>query len=154
MLVEVSGFVCPKVKNDIIKAVRFYSVILIPKHIRNEIAIYVDRTPDHELHGETFSDDDENRTFTISIRDGCEDDSIYQTIAHEMVHVKQWSTGILKHIWSDEVSKYIEYWNGVPWRASLYQHPYFDSPWEIQSYGQEAGLYWRWKQFQLGLPWR
>lgn len=70
---------------------------------------------------------------------------LFTTIAHEMVHVKQYATEELKerfepnqkHIWQDQefVTENIDY---------------YDRPWEIEAHGRETGLFVHWCE-QTGL---
>jgi hypothetical protein len=61
-----------------------------------------------------------------------------RTICHEMVHVKQYAKGEMKQMWK-------------PARTTKFQGVYFsddmdywDTPWEIEAFGRESGLYTRW----------
>mgnify|MGYP001210788531 FL=1 len=61
------------------------------------------------------------------------------TIAHEMVHVKQYARGelyqgtrIAKHRWQGKwISNNLDYW---------------DQPWEIEAAGREIGLFVQWAE--------
>lgn len=57
------------------------------------------------------------------------------TLAHEMVHLKQYSLGELKDSGSDVVK-----WRGKKFKLSDQSKGYFFSPWEIEAYGMEYGL--------------
>lgn len=78
--------------------------------------------------------------------DNC--DNIYSTIAHEMVHVKQFYRGELQACLKLDEDGMIAYrkWNGEEWHPEPYEDAYFDSPWEVEAYGREVGLYRRWKK--------
>jgi hypothetical protein len=64
---------------------------------------------------------------------------LLETVAHEMVHVKQYARGelyqgsrIAKHRWQGKwISNNVDYW---------------DHPWEIEAHGREAGLFIRWAE--------
>ena len=69
---------------------------------------------------------------------------LLETVAHEMVHVKQYAKGELfegnfklgKHRWmgewlSDNSNLVKEYW---------------DHPWEVEAHGRECGLFVRWAE--------
>jgi hypothetical protein len=62
-----------------------------------------------------------------------------ETIAHEMVHIKQLATNQLY-----EVSPKKFMWNGKIWKPEEYEDDYYDRPWEIEAHGREKGLYQRW----------
>jgi len=54
------------------------------------------------------------------------------TIAHEMVHVKQYARGQIENI---PGRKQIKYWMGKKVRKN-----YFDQPWELEAFGKERIL--------------
>lgn len=62
---------------------------------------------------------------------------IYETVAHELVHIKQYHFNELEehhdcYIWQGNViSKDIEYW---------------ERPWEIEAHGRQLGLFLRWAE--------
>ena len=58
------------------------------------------------------------------------------TIAHEMVHVKQFARNELKYNTRRNVDK----WQGQYISREV---DYFDKPWEIEAFGRELGLYLR-----------
>jgi hypothetical protein len=37
---------------------------------------------------------------------------------------------------------------GEVWKAKRKEDDYFDSPWEIEAYGREVGLYAKWVQYK------
>jgi|TARA_R110002153_G_C13289671_1_gene494781 hypothetical protein len=60
-----------------------------------------------------------------------------ETIAHELVHVKQFARGEMKDLMSvKKVS-----WNGT--RYDRAETDYWDLPWEIEAHGRERGLFVR-----------
>ena len=63
---------------------------------------------------------------------------LLETIAHEMVHVKQYARGELYQ--GIRVNKYR--WQGK-WVGNM---DYWDEPWEIEAHGREAGLFIRWAE--------
>ena len=66
--------------------------------------------------------------------------ALLETVAHEMVHVKQYArnelkenAGVGKHLWKgDWVSDTLDY---------------YDLPWEVEAHGRERGLYIRYIQY-------
>lgn len=66
---------------------------------------------------------------------------IIQTLAHEMVHVKQFAKGeIYDH----------KFQRTFKWGDQIYDvdtHDYWDLPWEIEAFGREVGLFVRFKDF-------
>lgn len=78
------------------------------------------------------------RKFNIVINTNLGPKRLLESLAHEMVHVKQYAKGELKdYVYSNHVK-----WCGV---KMLYDEgdddQYFESPWEIEAYGRQVGLY-------------
>lgn len=79
-------------------------------------------------------EEDNNRTFELEIDKTQSLRGLLETVAHEMVHVKQYARHEMKEprVWKGKIlSKDIEYW---------------DLPWEIEAHGREVGLFVRWCQ--------
>ena len=59
------------------------------------------------------------------------------SLAHEMVHVKQFTRKELQH--TDSINRQL-------WRGKKYntKNRYYDLPWEIEAYGRELGLFTTW----------
>ena len=82
---------------------------------------------------------DRPRCFDIEVHSKQSLRRFLETVAHEMVHVKQFAKGELyegirvnKHRWLGEyVDNDIDYW---------------DLPWEIEAHGRECGLFIRWAE--------
>jgi hypothetical protein len=118
------------------KAAEFYSNLLIPEFTEN-LSILIDLV-------------DEEVNVCHKIIDGFyhimlgKSNPIY-TLAHEMVHVKQFETGQMSIIKRDNV--YYRLWMGEEFAIS---ENYIDdeimSPWEVEAYGKEIGLYHFWKK--------
>jgi hypothetical protein len=53
------------------------------------------------------------------------------TLAHEMVHVKQYARGQIKH----KLGQKTRYWMGKPVRKS-----YYNQPWELEAFSKERVL--------------
>lgn len=76
---------------------------------------------------------DDNRTFELEIDRTQPLRQMLETVAHEMVHVKQYTRRELnpdKHVWMGKTynPKKVSYW---------------DLPWEIEAHGREIGLFVR-----------
>ena len=81
------------------------------------------------------------RDFTLTVRPTLGIRSMLSTIAHEMVHIKQYAHGELV----DYVHASRE--NKCKWRGKIrYNYDnaieYWDMPWEIEAHGREKGLYY------------
>lgn len=119
-------------------AAQFYGQLLMHKNLLKNIQLRVAFT---RTEGNTTMWEDDNvrpREFTITIERGMSARNTLITLAHEMVHLKQYATGELRdymscarvHRWRDQKRDWgdVEYW---------------DLPWEIEAYGRERGLYLR-----------
>jgi hypothetical protein len=91
--------------------------------------------------GEVDFDDSNHRPkeFTITVDSTGSKRKIMETIAHEMVHVKQYSKGELIDMSRSGQTK----WQNVPVNK---QTNYWDQPWEIEAHGKELGLFIRWAE--------
>ena len=81
---------------------------------------------------------DNNRTFEIELDRKLSLRKLMETLAHEMVHVKQYA----RREMNDWQYKEVYYkWKGtyVPDSTN-----YWDLPWEIEANGREVGLFIRW----------
>lgn len=78
------------------------------------------------------------REFTIGLdRSLCKREALL-ALAHEMVHLKQYAKGEMKDIWRPV--------RMVKWQGERYLHEemdYWECPWEIEAYGREKGLYFK-----------
>jgi hypothetical protein len=82
---------------------------------------------------------DRPRRFEIEINSAVRLRRMLETVAHEMVHVKQFAKGELyqgirvnKHRWQGKwLEDNVDYW---------------DLPWEIEAHGREVGLFVRWAE--------
>lgn len=141
----VDGFT-PKQTAEITEAVHFFTKALGLS--RFTYTLDVEHARSLDVQGECVSEEDKKdpRWFTISLRGKKTDDDIIKTLAHEMVHVKQYMR--------NELSKQFRLscgglgigtkWQGEWWEPKSHEDSYFDSPWEIEAYGREVGLYQRW----------
>lgn len=139
-----------KLANQLKEAAEFYADLLMdPRMVRN---LTLDIEVESELdgvYGECVSEDDckNPRYFTIRLQRKSEED-IFKTLAHEMVHVKQYAKNELgKEFAMSKGGKGLRIatrWNGEFWNPKRKEHAYFDSPWEQQAYGMEVGLFYKW----------
>jgi len=83
------------------------------------------------------ADSSRPRDFEIEVNKYLDMRTMLETVAHEMVHVKQYArrelfeTSVGKHRWMDE------------WYDES-KTSYWDLPWEIEAHGRECGLFVRW----------
>lgn len=84
-----------------------------------------------------YHDDDVYPYFIVGIEDNesGEEDPL-AVLAHEMVHVKQYARGELV-----DHGKYCS-WHGKKYEETeLSSEEYFFSPWEVEAFGMQVGLY-------------
>lgn len=79
---------------------------------------------------------DTNREFELEIDKTQPMRRMLETVAHEMVHVKQFARREL-HPSTDE-------WYGKTYNPKKVS--YWDLPWEIEAHGREVGLFIRWSE--------
>ena len=79
------------------------------------------------------------RAFLIEIKKGMDRKEILGSVAHELVHVKQFARRELVSFCPHKNPKY----QGKEFKESLC---YWDQPWEIEAFGREIGLVTRYEE--------
>ena len=107
-----------------------------------DIELIAHLTEKESLSGDAIWEDEScnrPREFTIRVDSTQTKQDMLCTIAHEMVHVKQYARGELK-----DFSRTIKMckWKGNT--IDLASLDYYDHPWEIEAHGREKGLFIRW----------
>jgi|TARA_B100001094_G_scaffold333339_1_gene410890 hypothetical protein len=89
------------------------------------------------------ADEQRPREFNIEINKSTRLRRMLETVAHELVHAKQFARGEL--YWS--CVKGQNRWQGE-WLSNTKKavKDYWDNPWEIEAHGRECGLFVRWAQ--------
>ena len=80
-----------------------------------------------------------NRDFEIEIDRKLTLRKLLETVAHEMVHVKQYAR--------KELNPYHNKWMGKTVNPA--KVAYWDLPWEIEAHGRELGLFVRWCELHV-----
>jgi hypothetical protein len=130
---------------EIREAVRWYAAHLMgPRLARNiNLRIVLKRglRQDRNIWAECDCRDrgPRPRNFTIRIEADASRTNVLTTLAHEMVHVKQFARRELIEVETNRVFK---------WYDDLYgkETHYYDQPWEIEAHGREYGLYHMWRE--------
>ena len=122
-------------KPYVVKAVQFYAKELISNsRIRNNCTSIIRFDAKIKNYGscgaEGYNTKKEPREFLIEIHPGIGVRNILETLAHEMVHVKQ----LIHHETNDDLS----IWRGKRFNSEVID--YWHHPWEIDAHGREAGL--------------
>lgn len=137
------------------QAAWFYASKLMDESVYKQIHLDIHINKNFEDMGQCLHEDDFNqkypRFFKIEIRDGEDDNHILHTLAHEMVHLKQYALGELDISMSIASmasvmllgSKIEPKWKGKKFVLKPYEDDYYDLPWEIEAFGRQQSLYER-----------
>ena len=80
---------------------------------------------------EDYNSSNKAREFLIEIHPYIGARNILKTLAHEMVHIKQYV--------NDETNDTLSKWKGAPIDSDAID--YYSHPWEVEAYGFETGLF-------------
>ena len=84
---------------------------------------------------------DNKREFELEVDKTQSMRKLLETVAHEMVHVKQYARR--------EMNPHSDNWLGKTYNPKKVS--YWDLPWEIEAHGREVGLFIRWaEKYDLG----
>lgn len=145
MMVSISGCTDAKFKNVVLKACEYYLSLLISRRIAKHISIDIEFEKQLDKDADGYCDVTGHnkrgrpREFTIQIRKNKSKRYMMMTLAHEMVHVKQFALG--------ELDENMTVWKGKRMSSKT---DYWDTPWEIEAHGREYGLWSRFaKQYKI-----
>ncbi len=134
-------------KLDVLKrAVEFFGTTLMSKRMCAGLTIFIRFSETHKQEnledGNCTWEDDNHRPkeFSINLHSYKSMSKVLTTLAHEMVHVKQFATGEMRDLMRDA---HLVSWQGK--RFDIRDVDYWDYPWEIDAHGRELGLYVRFK---------
>lgn len=119
-------------------AANFYAECLVPnKKLRSNITVRIKFLNKIDCMGYVSVADvnasNKPRSFLIEISPFIGAASILQTIAHEMVHMKQY----LK----EELNDNLSIWKGE--KVDSDKIDYWEQPWEVEAHGLEKGLFYK-----------
>lgn len=125
---------------------RFCADMLMSKRLSDSLYIRIEfhkkLDDNNEYDGDCYYEDEDIATrpkeYIIRVNDNLRLSKKLRTICHEMVHVKQYATGEMKNMWRP--ARFTKF-QGMLYPDEL---DYWDSPWEIEAFGREPGLYTRW----------
>ena len=143
MIVNVTGST-EKKRKHVEEAAHFFERLLfkrkLPSLILNVDLIYRLKYKE-ETEGDCVWEDRRTkpREFTIRLDSSNNLSTLIETLAHEMVHVKQYATGEMKDTSLESVI-----WLGEDYDCNKIH--YYDWPWEIEAAGRETGLYVRYME--------
>lgn len=129
----------PKRERELIESLAYYCVsALMPR--KKNLEVDIKQIKDLQTkEGDLAScvDTDNLNTFEIKLDKDMSLRKKLLSVAHEMVHVKQFSRKELEHT----TSVHKQVWKGKTWNT---KNEYYDLPWEIEAYGRELGLFNMW----------
>lgn len=123
------------------RAVNFYAENLITsKRLRDNIYLTVKFNPKINVWAfasiEEYNSSKKAREFLIEIHPWIGAAEILKTLAHEMVHIKQFVHG--------ETNETLSKWKGISIDSDAID--YYQHPWELEAYSYETGL---WTKFAV-----
>jgi hypothetical protein len=135
---KISILNCPdkEFKPFVRDSLMFYAEQLIPsKRLRDNINLTIKFNEKIDVWAfasiEDYNASNKPRDFLIEIHPWIGARNIFKTLAHEMVHIKQF----VNLETNDTLSK----WKGVPIDSDAID--YYQHPWELEAYGMEIGLF-------------
>jgi len=129
-----------KKKHLYYKAVEYFASSLMPK-VKN---IHMDICLENNLDADAFCTQIENKYFIIEVSKQLPLNEQIKSIAHEMVHCKQFHSKKLQYKENKIFWRNKAYNNNSLSRDSLTideYHSYLNLPWEVEAYELEADLY-------------
>lgn len=151
MEVHVSG-TNKRMAEELTEAAEFFARQLMDPRMARNLSIDLEVETNLDVEGECVDEQGTKnpRWFTIRLKRNRNFGDMIKTLAHEMVHVKQHAKNELKIgivVVSRGKLKMTSKWHGKIWKPKRNEDHYFDSPWEIESYGREVGLLHKWVAF-------
>lgn len=136
MEIEVLNCKDKRLEDYVIRSIEFYGKKLIKNtRIYNNIHIEVQFTSDIKDMGSAsidgYNSAKKARDFLIEINNKISGKNVLMTLAHEMIHIKQYVYG--------EMDDQLSMWKGEIVDENAME--YYDHPWEIEAYGKEQGLF-------------
>lgn len=141
MRVYISGKNSKVEQKELRYAAQWYAHMLLGPRLSRSVTLFIrNEAIGQDLGNATFLDDNHNpREFEIQLNPKLGKRAQLMTLAHEMVHVKQYAKGELKTLFNHKENR---------WKGNYItddQYHYFDLPWEVEAFGREFGLYVRYK---------
>ena len=153
MDITITGMIGKRKEKALLKeAAEFFANRLMDPRMVRKLTLDIEVYNNLDVEGECVDEDGirNPRWFTISLKSQDIKDMI-KTLGHEMVHVKQHAKNELQTghaVAARGGLKIYSKWMGEVWKAKRKEDDYFDSPWEIEAYGREVGLYAKWVQYK------
>lgn len=121
-------------KKVLFDAANYFGTCLFKKALANNIKVSIVVSSNMREHGmcgvADYNSSNKPRSFDIEVRKKKSIKSMVQTLAHEMVHVKQFAT--------NEMNEMDSTWKGK--RVNLRKLTYIELPWEAEAFEREHEL--------------
>lgn len=133
----------PLSKEEIKDAVGFFAKRLMKDNLLKKIYISISFKKLKTHKAECWYKDTKNikpNAFNIVVDNTGGKTTQIKSIAHEMVHVKQFAKGELYYYTLPQNNDKVK-WMGKPHKARDEGDEYWEQPWEIEAYGREVGLF-------------
>lgn len=151
MQINITGLVGKRFqKAQLQKAAEFFASHLMHAKMVQNITLDIEVRDGLDVDGECVDEDGVRnpRWFTIGLKKQDINEMI-KVLGHEMVHVKQHAKNELQSgimVPSRGGLRMTSRWKGEIWKPKGKQNAYYDAPWEIEAYGMEVGLFYKWCQ--------
>jgi hypothetical protein len=124
-----------KLKKQYRQALEYYASVLFTPQMKKHIEVRVSfRKLTNDYHGHVFVDDYNvlgmPRSFIIEVNKNDTNEEILKTLAHEMIHVKQYARS--------ELNEEMSVWRGRKVNSDAI--PYDEQPWEQEAKQREQEL--------------
>lgn len=155
MIVNVCGLPVQSVntKSLLEEAAKFYANILLEEDIMENIQLDIQIDFDMDCAGHCVTEDCEEypKCFMILLNPYFTDESMFEVLAHEMVHLKQFATNELYNVLAMEADELTlgHIWKGERYKFGPDEYEVLDAPWEVEAYGRQPGLYYRWQNREV-----
>jgi hypothetical protein len=125
------------------KALRYYGQIILSKRLYETISIKLVFREHNKTKADCVWEDCpvRGKHYTINVREKLSFKEMMLCLAHEMVHIMQWRSGVMKDSLRDP--------NKCTCRNKTFavsESGYWFYPWEVEAYGLEIGLYHTFKK--------
>lgn len=155
MDITITGMIGKRKEKALLKeaAEFFANQLMDPRMVRN-IELDIEVRANLDVDGECVDEDGirNPRWFTIGLK--MQDiNEMIKVLGHEMVHVKQHAKNELRSgvmVATRGGLKMHSKWMGEIWKPKGKEDHYYDSPWEIEAYGREVGLFQKWFAYKEG----
>ncbi len=138
MKINIRGKTSAMCKAEIKFATVFFAQYIMSKRLLENIQVDICFEKQGKYaQGHCFSYDDgpRPRMFEIGINSKLSRYKMLQCLAHEIVHMKQYAKGELRH------ELITAKWQGKTYKITNSFEDYLNWPWEIEAYGRDRSLY-------------